>query len=109
MTIKKLLLKIFFEFCHWMRQVCPFPSISCEYNITIDEIKKKIPDYDKYFTTQGFNKLTSESFVARLKHVANFVKKTDFVKKLVNINKTVTSKKKEKPEKKKYMQRLKRN
>ena len=76
-------------------------SISCEYNITIDEIKKKIPDYDKYFTTQGFNKLTSESFVARLKHVAIFFKNLLNNKK--TFNKKKKKKKKKKTEKKKYM------
>ena len=43
-------------------------------------------DLDKYFTTQEFNKLTAETFTARLAQanfrsksdIANFVKRTDF-------------------------------
>ena len=33
----------------------------------IEDIEKKIPDCDKYITTQEFNKLTSEAFAERLK------------------------------------------
>ena len=42
----------------------------------INEIEKKITDYnhDKYITTQEFNKLTAEDFVARLKQ-ANLERK----------------------------------
>ena len=43
-------------------------------------------DLDKYITTQEFNKLTAETFTARLAQanfrsksgIANFVKRTDF-------------------------------
>ena len=41
-----------------------------DYNTKISEIQNKITadhDYDKYITTQEFNKLTSENFTARLK------------------------------------------
>ena len=55
----------------------------------ISENENKITtdhDHDKYITTQEFNKLTPETFTARLtganlaskNHIANFVKKTDF-------------------------------
>ena len=52
-------------------------------------------------TTTEFNKLTAESFAARLARtdlasksdIANFVKKTDFDDKLTNLNKEVTSNK----------------
>ena len=39
-----------------------------DYNTKINEIEKKITDHDhdKYITTQGFNKLTSEDFTVRL-------------------------------------------
>ena len=50
-------------------------------------------DYDKYITTQEFNKLTAGDFTARLAQanlaskndIANFVKKTDFDNKLRNL------------------------
>ena len=41
-----------------------------DYNTKISEIKNKIAidhDHDKCFTTQEFNKLTSQNFTARLK------------------------------------------
>ena len=54
-------------------------------------------DYDHciYITTQEFNKLTAENFIARLgksnlankNDIANFVKKTNFDNKLKNLNK----------------------
>ena len=57
-------------------------------NTKINEIEMKIIDHnhDKYITTPEFNKLTAESFAARLKQanlasksdIANFVNKTDF-------------------------------
>ena len=58
-------------------------------------------DHDKYITTQGFDKLTSEHFSARLAQanlsgkndIPNFIKKTDFGAKLKNIYKNVTSNK----------------
>ena len=69
----------------------------------INEIEKKITDnnYDKYFTTQEFNKLTVQIFAARLAEailasktdIADFVKKADFDDKLKNLNKKVTSNK----------------
>ena len=40
------------------------------YNTKVSEIENRIAtdhDYDKYITTQEFNKLTAESFTARLK------------------------------------------
>ena len=50
-------------------------------------------DHDKYITTQKFNKLSSETFTARLAQanlankidIANFVKKTHFDDKLKKI------------------------
>ena len=47
----------------------------------INEIENIITtdqDHDKYFTTQEFNKLTSENFPARLKQ-ANLASKNDIV------------------------------
>ena len=41
-----------------------------DYNIKINEMEKKITDHDhsnKYITTTKFNKLSAESFAARLK------------------------------------------
>ena len=35
-------------------------------NTKISEVENKIPDHAKYITTQEFNKLTAESFEARL-------------------------------------------
>ena len=71
------------------------------FNTNINETKKKITDHDhdKYITTPEFNKLTSESFTARLKQtnlasksdIVNLVRKTDFDNKL----KSVTSNKNE--------------
>ena len=68
------------------------------YSTKISEIENKITtchDHDKYITTQDINKLTSESFTARLKQkklaskngIANFVKETNFDGKLRNLNK----------------------
>ena len=54
-----------------------------DYNTKIDEVEKKIPNHDKYITTQEFNKLTTENFSERLKQ-ANLASKNDisyFVKK----------------------------
>ena len=71
-----------------------------DYNTEIDEISKKIPNHDKYFTTPDFNKLTSENFAARLKVAKlatkddiDFVKETDFDGKLINTNRNITSNK----------------
>ena len=54
----------------------------------INEIKKSIIDHshDKYITTLEFDKLTAETFAARLAQ-ANLVTKTDFDDKLKNLNK----------------------
>ena len=58
------------------------------------EIETKItdPKHDKYITTPEFNRLTAESFAARLAQ-ANLVTKTDFDDKLIILNKKVTSNK----------------
>ena len=60
-----------------------------DYNTKISKTENNITadhDHVKYFTTQDFNKLTSENFTARLKQaniarkndIAYFVKKADF-------------------------------
>ena len=49
-------------------------------NTKISEIENKITDNSKNITTQEFNKLTAESFAARLNQ-ADLVNKTDFDKK----------------------------
>ena len=59
-------------------------------NTTISEFKNKIPDNSKSITTQEVNKLTAESFVARLKQ-ADLVSKTDFHNKLTSFNNRITS------------------
>ena len=58
------------------------------------DIEKKITDHDhdEYTTTSKFNKLTTESFKARLVQ-ANLVTKTDFDTKLQNLHIKVTSNK----------------
>ena len=63
-----------------------------DYNRKIAKIEKKILDHNhgKYVTTQEFNNLTVDIFVARLAQtklttkagIADFVKETDFGKKL---------------------------
>ena len=63
-------------------------SKKTDYNTKINEIEKKIIDYnhDKYITSTEFNKLTAGNFAARLvqanlaskNDIDNFVKKTDF-------------------------------
>ena len=70
-----------------------------DFNTKINEVEKKITDYDydKYITTQVFNKLTSENFAARLAQanlaskndVADFIKMTDFSDKLKHLNKKI--------------------
>ena len=70
-----------------------------DYNAKVIKIEKKITDHDhnKYITTQEFNKLTSETFAARLSqanlasknNIAALVKMTDFHDKLENLNKKV--------------------
>ena len=72
-------------------------SKKTDYNTKINETEKKITghDHDKYLTTLEFNKLTAETFAARLAQanlasnsdIATFVKKTDFDNKLKNLNK----------------------
>ena len=76
-----------------------------DYNTKIREIEKKITtDHSKYSTAQEFNKLTSESFAARLAQanlatktdipdITDFVKKADFENKLISFQKRITSNK----------------
>ena len=61
-----------------------------DYNKKIDEVEKKFTDHnhDKYTTTPEFNKLTAETFAARLKQ-ANLVTKTNFDDKLKNFNEKI--------------------
>ena len=56
--------------------------------------KKKNTDHkhDKYITTPEFNKVTAESFAARLAQ-ANLITKTDFDAKLSRLNRKITSNK----------------
>ena len=64
-------------------------------NAALTAAENKIPDHSKYIATPKFNKLTTESFTARLKQanlatkgdIADFVKKTDFDDKPKNLNK----------------------
>ena len=65
-----------------------------DYDAKILDIENKVNDHDhdEYITTSEFNKLTRESFKARLVQ-ANLVTKTDFDDKLQNLNKKVTSNK----------------
>ena len=63
-----------------------------DYNTKISKTERKITadhDHDKFFTNQGFNKLTSENFTATLKQ-GNLASKSDianFVKKKIDLNK----------------------
>ena len=57
-------------------------------NTKISEVENKIPYHDKYITTPEFNKLTAESFAARLKQ-ADIVNKTDFDNKLTSFNRQI--------------------
>ena len=54
----------------------------------ISEIKQKITDvtHDKCIITSEFNKLTGETFAARLEKVS-LVTQTDFETKLISVNK----------------------
>ena len=61
-------------------------------NTKISEVENKIPNHDKYITTPEFNKLTPESFAARLKQ-ADLVNKTGFDNKRASFNKRITSNK----------------
>ena len=55
----------------------------------------------KYITTQEFNRLSADNFIARLKQgnlaskndIANFIKKADFDNKLLSFNKSINSNK----------------
>ena len=60
----------------------------------ITEIEKKINEhkYGQYIATSGFNKLSAENFVARIKQ-ANLVDKTDFDTKLTSLNRKINSNK----------------
>ena len=66
-----------------------------DYKTKISQTENKVTtdhDYDKYITTQEFNKLTSEKFPAKLRQanlgnkidITNFVKRTDFNKNELN-------------------------
>ena len=65
----------------------------------VTAVENKIPEHSKYVTTPEFNKITAESFTARLAQanlaskndIANFLKKTDFYDKLKTLNKKFTS------------------
>ena len=66
-----------------------------DYNTKISDIKKKITDHDhdnKYITSSEFNKLTTETFKARLTQ-ANLVTKADFYDKPKDISKRIISNK----------------
>ena len=67
-----------------------------DYDTKINGIEKKITDHDhsnKYITTKELNKLTAESFAARLKQqmqqlkMINFIEKADCDDKLKKLNK----------------------
>ena len=62
------------------------------FNTRISEVENKIPNHANYITTQKFNKLTAESFAARLTQ-ANLVMKTNFDNKLMSFNRNITSNK----------------
>ena len=65
------------------------------YKTKIDEIKKKIPNHDKYISTGEVIKLTTDDFLVRLKQaksatkddIASFFKKSYLDDKLTNIDK----------------------
>ena len=61
-------------------------------NTKISKVENKIPTHDKYITTPEFNKLTAESFAARLKQ-ADLVNKINFDNKLRIFNRRITSNK----------------
>ena len=61
-------------------------------NTKINEVENKTPDHSNYITTQEFNKITVDSFTARLKQT-NLMNKTDFDNKPTSFNKQNTSKK----------------
>ena len=66
--------------------------ITTALNTNISEVENEIPNHDKYVSTPEFNKLTAESFAARLKE-ADLVSKTFFTNKLTRFNKQITSNK----------------
>ena len=75
------------------------PSVSnlakkIDYDTKGSEIEKKLTDHnhDKYITTPEFNKLSAETFAARLAQ-ANLIAKTDFDAKLSGLNRKITSNK----------------
>ena len=61
-----------------------------DYNTKISKTASKISDHDhdEYITTSEFNKLTTESFKARLTQT-NIVTKTAFDAKLTSLNKKI--------------------
>ena len=61
-------------------------------NTKISEVENKIPSHDKYITMPEFNKLSAESFAARLKQV-NLLTKNGSDNKLTSFNKRITSNK----------------
>ena len=54
-------------------------------NTKISGVENRISNHDEYINTPQFNKLTAESFAARLKQ-ANLGSKTDFDNKLMRFN-----------------------
>ena len=68
------------------------PYTSSLVTTTILNTKFTEVDDAKCLTTQGFNKLTAEKYVARLKQ-ADLVNKTDSDNKLTSFNKRITSNK----------------
>ena len=61
-------------------------------NTRISEVENKIADHAKHFTNQEFNKLTKETFSARLKQTY-LVRKTEFDNKFISFNRAITSNK----------------
>ena len=62
------------------------------FSTKISEVENKIPDHAKYITTLEFNKLTAETFTARLKRT-NLANKTECDTKLISFNKKIISNK----------------
>ena len=64
-------------------------------------VENKVPYHSKYITTLEFNKLTAETFTARLvqanlaskNDISNFLKKKNFDDKLKTLNNKITSNK----------------
>ena len=61
-------------------------------NTKISQAENKTSNHDQYITTPEFNKLTAESFAARLTQ-AHLLSTTDFDNKLKSFNKRITSNK----------------